>query len=299
MGGRQAGALLSLVLAVAHPCLAEDTFDAEAGLSYSKISFDAERQQTAGVDATYYFDKLPSQPKDIPYDQVQFVERVGSVSANYAVTSVDLDGFDTVSKGSNYGVAVQFARPDLPLLASARYDSLSTGKHQAPAGSEFHADSKIVQLAIGAYVARTTALSLDWSRSETRNVNSGLPDTTNTATFVGLSGQHLGMFPGGGHVALSASAMQIARESDDGSPSEKNKELSVTGIYYPQKMLGLKLGVAVDRGDHKSWEGEAYLVGAKTFFTPAFSLSLDYVKFNAKTAGNGFDAVMLRGAMRF
>jgi hypothetical protein len=54
-----------------------------------------------------------------------------------------------------------------------------------------------------------------------------------------------------------------------------------------------------DRGDEDSLEGEHYILGIRTFFTSAFSLSLDYEKFSAKTSGNDFDAIMLRGAMRF
>jgi len=299
MGGRQAAVLLPLVLAAAEPCLAEDTFRAEAGLAFTKMSSDAQREKAVGVDATYYFANLPSAPKDTPYEQVQFVERVGSVSANYAGTSLDLDGYETVGKGSDYGVAIQFARPGMPLLAVARYESSSTGRHTTATGNDFRADSRGYQLSLGAYVARTTTLTLDWAKAETRNRNSNLPDINNTSKLVGLTGQHLGKFPGGGHYAVTVVAAQITQESDDGSPSEKNKEFAVIGTYYPTKTLGLKIGVSVNHGDDQLSEGETYVAGVRNFFTEAFSLSLDYLKFNAKLQGNASDTIMLRAVLRF
>lgn len=297
MGGRHAVALFPVVLTVAGPCFAEDTFRTEAGLSYSKLSSDTERQKTAGVDATYYFDNLPSRPADTPYEQVQFVERVGSVSAIYALTSSDVDNVDRLSNGFDYGASVQYAMPDTFFRAAAAFESLNPGK-SSQAGVDSESDVKAYRARIGAYVAQTTAVDLTWSRDKTTTTfsNSGSFDVT--VDSVGLSGQHLARLPDGGHIAISASATQLTLISE-GLPTEKNREFLVQAIYYPTKMLGLKLGVMTDRGDEDSLEGEHYILGIRTFFTSAFSLSLDYEKFSAKTSGNDFDAIMLRGAMRF
>src|SRR5258708_30182370 len=77
----------SLLVAGAMGCpsvaFAEDTFQAEAGLSYSRFKTDFSRQNTAGAEATYFFDKLPTQSKDYPLEQAQFVERIGSPPPNY------------------------------------------------------------------------------------------------------------------------------------------------------------------------------------------------------------------------
>ena len=297
MGGRHAVALFPVVLTVAGPCLAEDTFRTEAGLSYSKLSSDTERQKTAGVDATYYFDNLPSQPSDTPYEQVPFVERVGGVSANYALTSSDRDNVERLGNGYDYGAAVQFAVPQTFFRAAAVYEFLKFGRERQ-AGQESESEVKAYRASIGAYVAKTTAVDLIWSRSKTTTTfsNSGSFDVT--VDSVGLSGQHLARLPSGGHVAINASVTQLTLKSE-GLPTEKNREFLVQAIYYPTKMLGLKLGIMTDRGDEDSLEGEHYILGIRSFFTSAFSLSLDYEKFSAKTSGNDFDAIMLRGALRF
>src|SRR5262249_55576909 len=102
---------------------------------------------------------------------------------------------------------------------------------------------------------------------------------------------------GDGHVALNAAVMQFRISS--GGTTEKNNDYLLQAIYYPTQVLGLKLGIRYDRGDNDSLEGETYIVGVKTYVTPAISLSVDYQKFNAKAAGFDLDTVMLRAAMRF
>src|SRR5215471_8828793 len=127
MEEKLAVALLALVAGVA-PCCAQDSFRSEAGLSYSRFKGDNSSTGLAGVDGTYYFDALPLHPKDTPYDQVQFVERVGSVTANYAWTSVDIENEERLSNGYDYGASVQFARPDTFLRAGASASVLNQGK---------------------------------------------------------------------------------------------------------------------------------------------------------------------------
>lgn len=297
MGGRHAVASAAFAAAVAPGiAAAEDTFRAEAGLSYSHIKGDDFRRTSAGVDATYYFDDLPSQPKDTPYDQVQFVERVGSVTAAYDWTSSDQDGVERLSNGNEYGAMIQFARPDTVLRAAASFAFFNSGKTKS--GSvETENNAKGYMLSIGAYVAQTTSVDLSWASSKTTtSTTPSLPDTT--LDSIALTGQHLARLEGGGHVAISATATQFTIKSE-GTPTQKNNDLLVQAIYYPTRVLGLKLGIRVDRGDEDSLEGETYIVGVKTFVTPALSLSADYQKFNAKAAGLDRDTIMLRAAMRF
>lgn len=75
------------------------------------------------MEATYFFDKLPTLPKDYPLEQAQFVERIGSLSANYGQSSLEIDNLQSLSRGSMYGVAALFTRPDTPLIVGAAYES--------------------------------------------------------------------------------------------------------------------------------------------------------------------------------
>jgi hypothetical protein len=295
-GGKRAVASAALVAATAPGlAFAEDTFRAEAGASYSRTKGDDFRRTTAGADGTYYFDNLPSRPKETPYDQVQFVEHVGSVTAFSDWTSSDRDDVERVSNGYDYGATLQLARPDTFLRIGAAAEVLKGGKTRS-GGVETETDAKAYQLSIGGYLARTTSVDLNWSRSNNTTSSSvGLPDII--VDGIGLTGQHLASLPGGSHVALSATAMQFTFRG--GGMTEKNKDLLLQAIYYPTQVLGLKLGVRIDRGDVDSLEGETYIAGLKTYVTPAISLSVDYQKFNAKAAGFDFDTVMLRAAMRF
>lgn len=296
MGGKQAVALFPLVLAVTDPCFAEDTFQAEAGLSYSRSSGDSFRRYTAGVDGTYYFEALPAQPKDTPYEQVQFVERAASLSASYDWRSSDVDNVERLSNGYDYTVTAQFARPDTFLRASAGFGYVNMGEIRS-GGIDTQNEAKAYQASVGAYVARTT--SLDVTRARSKSTTSGtvsFPDIT--VDGIGLIGQHLARLPGGGHVAMSANLSQFTIKSE-GTPTEKNKDLLVQATYYPTKLLGLKLGISIDRGDENLLEGETYILGVRSFVTPALSLSLDYLKFNAKSAGFDFDQIALRAALRF
>lgn len=296
MGGRQTVALVALILGVAAPCSAQETFRSEAGLSYSDLKGDDITRMSAGVDGTYYFDDLPLRPADAPYDQVQFVERVGSVSAAYAWTSADVVNAERLSNGYEYGAAVQFARPDTFLRAAASAEVVSQGTSRS-GGVDITTEIKAYQASIGAYVAKTTSVDLNWSTSKTTASSSAsIPDIA--VDGIALVGHHLERLSVSDYIAITARLAQFTIRTE-GSPTQKNWDLQVQATYYPTKLFALKAGLGFDHGDNDSLEGETYLVGLKTYFTPAVSLSLDYQKFNSRAAGNGFDLVLLRGAMRF
>jgi len=299
--GVVASSLVAALVGSPSLALAEDTFRAEAGLSYSHFKSDSLRQDTAGVEATYFFDKLPTRP-NYPLEQVQFVERIGSITANYSQTSLKVPNADSLSNGSLYGATVLFARPETPFFASAGYDSLYSGKLRT-GSTESEADATFYQLTVGAYVDKTTALSLGWFRNTARNkstfAGAPLSDSKDTLDSVSISGQHLARLSGGDHLALLA-GLSLDTLERQGSASEKNRTVFVQATYYPTKMLGLKLGVFVDRGDDLSSEGELYLAGVQMFVTPTFSLSLDFQKNHAKAPnGTDFDFVTLKALARF
>ena len=301
---RRIVASLLAVSAMAGPslALAEDTFQNEAGLSYSRSKADIARVNTIAAEATYFFDKLPAQPRDYPLEQAQFVERTGSFSVNYARTSFDIDNAQRLSNGSMYGANVDFRRPDTPLIVSAGYESFYSGKAGFPLVSiESESDTRQYQLSIGSYVDRTTALTLHWSRSTTRSrltSSSISSDFKDNFTSIGFSGQHLARLSGGDHLAFVAGISRDTHEQE-GAASEKNRTLFLQATYYPAKTLGLTLGVASDRGDDRLSEGESYLAGVKMFVTPAISLSLDFSRFLAKAPDNNDDVVMLKGLVRY
>src|SRR6266704_2171161 len=97
--GVVASSLVAALVGSPSLALAEDTFQAEAGLSYSRFKSDSLRQNTAGAEASYFFDKLPTQPKDYPLEQAPFVERIGSVTANYSRSSFSVPNADSLSNG--------------------------------------------------------------------------------------------------------------------------------------------------------------------------------------------------------
>jgi len=299
--GVVASSLVAAAMGGPSLALAEDTFQAEASLSYSRLRTDFSRSNTATGELTYFFDALPV-VKDYPLEQAQFVERIGSLSANYSRTYNNYNDFESLNNGSMYGVTALFARPGTPFFASAGYDSLYSGKlRNGPLESE--ADAKFYQLAVGAYVDKTTALSLGWSRNTVRNKSTfgGAPfsDSKDTFDSVGISGQHLARLSGGDHLALLAGLSLDAHERQ-GSASEKNRTVFVQATYYPTKMLGLKLGVLADRGDDRLNEGEFYLAGVQMFVTPTLSLSLDFQKSHAKAPNaTDFDFVTLKALARF
>ena len=273
--------------------LAEDTFQAEAGLSYSRLKADSVRQNTAGVEATYYFDRLPTRPKDYPLEQTQFVERIGSVSANFGRTSLHLGNTQGSRNGSMFGVNGEYRRPDTPMIASAGIESLYSGTQ---------IDARLYQASIGAYVGKTTALTLDGSRAMTwkKTISGGQPfsEFNDALTSVGLSGQHLARLPGGHHVAFITGISRETRVQELAAP-EKNRSVFLKATYYPTTRVGLKVGVLFDRGDDSLAEGETFEAGAKMFLTPEFSLDLDFQRFNAKAGGNNDNFVTIRALVRF
>jgi len=279
--------------------LAQDSVRTEAGLSFSRVKSDIVKIDTTSAQATYFFDKVPTRPGDYPLDQAQFVERIGGVSAHYGRLSPHVEGFDTLSKGSTYGAVLDLRRPETPLVVTAGYDFSRSGKL---GGSTFEtqSDTKSYRLSVGTYLDKTTAYSLDWSRSKTDAETSGASpsDFHDTMTSIGISGVQLQRLAGGGYTAFLAGVSRTTNEQD-GSASEKNRSLLLQATYYPTKMLGLNFGVLTDRGDDTSLEGEIYLTGAKMFVTPTASLGLDYRRFIAKAPGGDSHLLLLNGLVRF
>src|SRR5256885_1111928 len=273
--------------------LAEDAFLAEAGFSYSYLKAGPARQTTAVVEGSLFFDKLPTRPKDYPLEQAQFVERIGSLSANFGRTSLDVDNTQGSRNGSMFGVNGEYRRPDTPMIASAGIESLYSGTQ---------IDARLYRASIGTYVGKTTALTLDGSRAMTwkKTISGGQPfsEFSDALTSIGFSGQHLARLSGGDHVAFIAGVSRETLVQELAAP-EKNRTVFVLATYYPTKMLGLTLGVSSDRGDDRSNEGEFYLAGVKMFVTPTLSLSLDFQKSHAKAPNStDFDMITLKALAR-
>jgi hypothetical protein len=288
--------------AIGCPCLAlaQDTFRTEAGLYFSRAKSDAARIDATGAQATYFFDGVPTGTGDYPLDQAQFVERIGGVSANYGRSSLHVEGFDTLSKGSTYGAVLDLRQAETPLVVTAGYGFSRSGK-LGSSNFETQSDTKSYRLSIGAYIDKATAYSLDWSRSKTEADTSGTSpsaDFHDTMTSIGISRVQLERLAEGGYIAFLASVSRRTNEQE-GSASEENRSILLQATYYPTKRLGLNFGVLTDRGDDISFEGEIYLTGVKMFVTPTVSLGLDYERFLAKTSDGDSRFLVLRGAVRF
>jgi len=295
-------------LTFGYPALggAQETFQAEAGLSYSRSKADGLQQNSASLDATYFFHELPQLPRDYPLDQVPFVERAGGLTAYYTRSSFDIEGFQNVIKPSSYSIAARFTPPDTPLILGAGYGYSYAGKYGGSLGTatyDTESEAKGYQLTVGSYIDKSTAFTLDWSRDRGEAKITSTSPSLNltesyTSTSIGLSGQHLARLGNGDHIAIWASFTQRTFEPE-GAETEKNRSYFFRTTYYPTKMLGLWLGIQVDRGDGTSLEGETYLAGASMFVTQDASLGLAYLRFQAKASDDNANTVMLSGRMRF
>jgi len=288
-----ASPFVAAAFAVPTLVLAQDTFQAEAGLSYSEVKAGPARQTTVGPEATFFLGRLPAVPKDYPLEQAQFVERISSLSASFARTSLDLGNSQGTRKGSLSGVSFDFRRPDTPLIASAGIESSYSGNE---------IDARLYQLSLGAYVDKTMALALDASRTliSTRFFSGGVSfsELTDTFTSIGFSGQHLARLSGGDHVAFIAGISRDTHEREGAAP-EKNRSVFLKATYYPTKMVGLTLGVLSDRGDDSLTEGKIYEAGARMFLTPAFSFDFDFSRFYPKARGDSDNLITIKGLVRF
>ncbi len=288
---RIAALFVAAAMGTSSPALAEDTFQAEAGFSYSYLKSGPARQTTAGPEASFFFNKLPAAPRDYPLEQAQFVERVGSLSATFGRITSDLG--NARNKGSMSGVSSEYRRPDTPIIARVGILSSYSGNQ---------IDARLYQASLGAYVARTTAVALDWSRIMTSTkISSGgstFSEFTDAFTAAGVSGQHLARLSSGDHVAFIAGISRETHEQERAA-LEKNRSVFLKATYYPTRMVGLKAGILFDRGDDSLTEGKIFETGAKIFFTPAFSLDLDFQRFYAKTSGDSDNFVTIRALVRF
>jgi hypothetical protein len=286
---------------LAFPCLApaqSGTYRAEAELFYSRISGDNSRSRGIDLQGTYYFADLPKQP-DYPLEAAPFVERIGSVSLDYSRSSTDTDGFQALEDDSGFGLNLVLRHPNTPFFAAVSYDRSYGGKVRSPTGTEFDSEGDAYALAVGAYVAKRTLVTLAWRKSEndtTNYLNSGNVVLSSTDTSISAGIAHLAQLPGGTHLGLSAAIAQAERDSASSSPDRSNS-VSLTGTYYPTTRLGLNAGIVYDRGD-EFFSGNTYSAGISWFATPAVRLSFDVLRIDREERSD-FGGVFLGATLRF
>ena len=133
-----------------------------------------------------------------------------------------------------------------------------------------------------------------------KTISGGQPfsEFSDALTSIGFSGQHLARLSSGDHVAFIAGISRSTHEQERAAP-EKNRSVFVKTTYYPTRMVGLKVGILLDRGDDSLTAGKTVEAGAKMFLTPAFSLDLDFQRFYAKTGGDSDNFITIRALVRF
>jgi hypothetical protein len=269
-----------------------DTYRLQAELSYARFDDSVERSYITGVLGTYYFNALPTRPRDYPFEATAFVERSASVALDYSRDQRDI---------WRYGAQVVFRRPDTPLYGEASYGYADFGSSESSTGSTFDGNDRSYGLAAGAYAARNTLVFLDWARRVSRTANflgSGTFTFETVFVTLGVGAEHLARLPSGQHLALSSRVGQEKLEFDGGR-EDKNNNISLDATYYPTLTVGLSGGLTYQRGDSEFSEGGTWRLGASWFVNPTAGLSLDFSRFDAKTPDSGFDLLTLTAVVRF
>lgn len=273
-------ALVVVGLGEARIAVAQDTFQWEAELSYGRQSFDGGRIDYPVAGATFFFEKLPL-PKDYPLEEAAFVERIGSIGVQYTRLIFNIDSLETHSDGSFPSANVLIRHPDTPFFADFTYYSYRSGKSRFTSPGQFvetESRGSVYQLSAGAYVDKTTAVSLDLSKAKftfTSTTNLGSSESRDSSDAIGLSARHLARLPNGDHLAFLAGASQT-KDQREGAASEKSRGFFLQGTYYPTNTLALELLISINRGDDSSSEGETYGAGVRNFFTPTFGMALAF-----------------------
>jgi hypothetical protein len=278
---------LALASILPPPAIAEGTYQTEIVLNHSRTSAESITETNGpGVGATFFFDALPIDPREYPAHEGPFIERVGSVSVDYARLSQNVDGYRELESGYTSGITLLARRPDSSLYGRFRYKRAESGR-QAYSGSssishEFGVEGDTRELALGAYLSKASLLTIEAARESYEQANSGYTAGTYESTVdrLGLTGRHLAPLSAGAHLAAQLQLERVKHKLETSITVEpKYERISLQGTYYPTRTLALTAGISDVNGDNGFADGTIYLFGVDAYLRPSMNVFLRWEKF--------------------
>lgn len=258
------------------------SFQKEAGFTYDKTDYDPDGDLTImTVGGTYYL--APVQASG-PLAEAAFLAKASGVNA--FIGTVDQTIVSTSLDGETYGIGVDYVLPanDIKLgLAMETYDVSASGTT---------IELTTTTLEFGKYLDDKKYVSLSYAMG-TLSVTT-IPDTD--LTDISLAGKWL-LDQGGNTINLEAFYSQ--EEADDGTVSETNSVIGISGDYYLDDSLSLGLGYMTNSGDDTTEEGSTVGLHAEKFLTDTFSVELTYSAFSSDSGVDDDTSVSLTIGGRF
>lgn len=271
--------LLAAALFVSGSAYAEESYQFEVGAQYhTSNEDDGADVNVTGVGAIIHFS--PVNTAGHPLAEAAFLERVGSISiqAGYGDIEGSFGGNDFDGDVTRYVAEVEFMRPDIPIVITASADKLDVDLNSPGEGGM---ENEIFNVGFGYFISDGLRLGLSYGQEE-EDIDITVPPVgalTTDYNDYAVEGKWVKSLSNGrtfnaeGSIGLRAYDNDI----DDGS----NTIVDLSGDYYFTDSFSLGAGVTVNSGDDNSEEGDTVALKLSNFFSPRFSIKVDYETFNA------------------
>ena len=277
---------------------AQDSYQTEISAGYSRWD-DEDDNKTTQYDISAKLHFLPVNTVEHPLAEAAFLERIGSIEL--LIGKAESKGesiIDIEANGPYYGVALTYAKPDLPVVLQAQYAKIQL-EFESPLDGDVTSD--VYGFGIGYFLDKSLLAGIQYIHSETDTNIKYLTfssETTSKTNSYALTAKFVREQSDGTAYNLEGGIgiEQFDDESDDGS----NTIFEVSGDYYLNREVSLGAGFELNTGDDKDNEGKTVNLDFNAFVTPQFAVNIGVEKFIADNDegenDNTFDVKVL---MRF
>lgn len=267
--------LLPCLLLTTSNTYATNSFQSEFSGSYSEEENSNSSAERTTLTASFYLS--PVNTEDKPLAAAAFLDKTSSIDVrftrqkNNVSPPSSVDGIEV--KGSS--ISVTYITENSGYIFSGGYhiDDFSLNNSQTSA------DFETTILGLGKYIDEWSSLEFDYLNSEAKNiVSTSNVAFTNTKAYI-LSYTTIRPLSSNRYYGIGLRA-NLQRSNDD----NKNRELSITGAYYIDRLTSFTANASSNSGDIISREGNTFGFGAQHFFTPQITLGAGISKFIAENS---------------
>lgn len=224
------------------------------------------------------FEKVVTLAENVPYAEAFFYQK-----ASYLVLN-GLYGKDERTGDNDYKLDIMSIRPGLravfpvPVIIDLTYQFTSWDGDYTGIGYEIKSNS--LGTGLGYFIMEGFSVEAAYTFSSYKYKMEGYSETEKKVNTGIADVKYLGLINNRMSFSLQGTYNFVNSKTGD-MDALKNNIAILNGAIYITPAIGMGLGVAVNKGDDKTSEGEEYGISGSYFFTPAVKIKAAYTRFNA------------------
>jgi len=287
-----------LLATIAPPAMAgQADYQAEVGYELLQLDYGG----TANADETvhtlsfqYFLEavKINNQP----LAEAAFMNRVSSFAAGLG--QFDFESDTRTGEGNTTILQYTHMQQGSPLWLQVLYAQQSADFDRKASTDDYSYDRTITGFGAGGFIAKNTAIALEYTKDEVEFSTVGYSGNDRTLTQTHIIAKHL-MPIGNGKMVNIEGTIGTDDYDNKGSANTENTVIEVVGDYYLNNMQSIGGTFEQVSGDDNGYKGQAIAIQGKFFFTPKFFVAAKIRQFSGDGTSDDDDRITISANMRF